>query len=313
MNPWEEDETFLARWLANNVDEKEKESFEQSEEGKKYLAIVAASERLSSPAYNEEEEWQKFREQVVHASSGEEKTSRKSAAKINPLWAGMAIAASLLIFFFIYLNISQPETYTAAAAEIRNIDLPDGSTVKLSSNSNLSYEESNGRRKLTLTGEAYFNVQEGDEFTVNTAVGTIRVLGTTFNIRQRGDVLGVSCFSGKVGVTGRNGGQKELIAGESVQIINERFEEPEVKPGNQPAWMEGISQFSNVPVTVALEELEAIYGLRIERIDRYPDIRYTGSFPHDDLEAAVRLVLDPLDADYTLLKNENKLIIKSEP
>lgn len=312
MKAWEEDETFLARWLANNVDQKEKEAFEQSDEGKKYLAIVAASEQFSSPAYNEEEEWQKFRDQFIHASSGETNTESKATWRIKPMWAGLAVAASLFIFFFIYLNISKPETYRAAAAETQSVNLPDGSVVKLNSNSDLSYEESDGRRKLTLRGEAYFEVQEGDEFSVNTSRGTVKVLGTTFNVRQRGDVLGVSCYTGKVSVTNQNKVRKDLMAGQSVQLINDRFEKVEKKSAEQPAWMEGISQFSTVPVAVALEELKAIYGVKIEGADRLPDTRYTGSFPHDDLDAAVRLVLDPLDTDYTLLEGENRLIINRE-
>ena len=43
-------------------------------------------------------------------------------------------------------------------------------------------------RSLTLSGEAYFDVQKGNKpFTISTNQGQVTVLGTSFNVRSRAD------------------------------------------------------------------------------------------------------------------------------
>jgi len=89
----------------------------------------------------------------------------------------------------------------------RWVKLPDGTSVQLNSNSTIDYPDSfEGlkERKVTLVGEAYFDVkhQETQPFVISTGKLTITVLGTAFNIKSSADQsqVTVTVTRGKVKV-----------------------------------------------------------------------------------------------------------------
>jgi ferric-dicitrate binding protein FerR (iron transport regulator) len=61
----------------------------------------------------------------------------------------------------------------------------------LNAASKLSFNEKKwaDQRALTLEGEAFFKVQKGQTFSVNTTAGVITVLGTQFNVKERKTIL----------------------------------------------------------------------------------------------------------------------------
>lgn len=72
------------------------------------------------------------------------------------------------------------------------IKLPDGTSVQLNSNSKIDYPDSfNGlkERRVTLTGEAYFDVkhQASQPFVIQAGKLKVTVLGTAFNIKSSAD------------------------------------------------------------------------------------------------------------------------------
>lgn len=68
-----------------------------------------------------------------------------------------------------------------------NIELPDGSTVLLHGSTRLTYADgfSEGNRKISLEGEAFFDIKKDPEhpFIIQTDQIIIRVLGTAFKVR----------------------------------------------------------------------------------------------------------------------------------
>jgi ferric-dicitrate binding protein FerR (iron transport regulator) len=77
--------------------------------------------------------------------------------------------------------------------EIKNVLLPDSSTVVLNANSTLrisdNWNEKQGR-EVWLEGEAYFQVERsrvvtGQKFTVHTKSLDVEVLGTKFNVKEK--------------------------------------------------------------------------------------------------------------------------------
>lgn len=74
----------------------------------------------------------------------------------------------------------------------KQIVLPDGTKVWLNADSRLSYDgmmEGSGPRNVWLEGEAYFDVRRNRHrpFTITTDKISIRVLGTTFNVKAYPD------------------------------------------------------------------------------------------------------------------------------
>ena len=85
------------------------------------------------------------------------------------------------------------------------VNLPDGSVVHLNSESKLSYPSffDKDKRRVTLQGEAFFEVQKDPEhgFVISTPHETkIEVLGTSFNVEafEKDDFVSTTLIEGKV-------------------------------------------------------------------------------------------------------------------
>lgn len=90
------------------------------------------------------------------------------------------------------VEIKTDENYEAAV-------LPDGSEVYVNRNSTISYKKSFDPRTLYLDGEAFFTVKSGESpFTVATEHGTVKVLGTEFNVKTTSDQIAVDVKKGLV-------------------------------------------------------------------------------------------------------------------
>lgn len=123
-------------------------------------------------------------------------------------WGALIASAVILIvvglFGWNHLFKSSPVAIATVFGEVKTHVLPDGSTVILNANSTLSYNESWNspkQRLVQLEGEAFFEVERkpsNASFEVMTNKGTIKVLGTSFNVRQRENQLEVALLEGKV-------------------------------------------------------------------------------------------------------------------
>jgi ferric-dicitrate binding protein FerR (iron transport regulator) len=111
---------------------------------------------------------------------------RFTAAAIFILVAGTAV-------WRLYMNNKntlvpqQPLAANSSKSYIRNLTLPDGSTVVLQAGSTLDYPAAfNGStREVSLSGEAYFDIQHdtAKPFIIHTGSVSTTVLGTAFNIK----------------------------------------------------------------------------------------------------------------------------------
>ncbi|MEL7121278.1 MAG: FecR domain-containing protein [Bacteroidota bacterium] len=134
--------------------------------------------------------------------------NQQSKAKHPPtkwwsLVASVAIVITIGFFGWNHFFKNSPVYLATGFGEMKTHVLPDGSTVILNANSTLSYNENwNGLNRLVqLEGEAFFEVQKkasNASFEVMTSKGTIKVLGTSFNVRQRSKQFEVALLEGKI-------------------------------------------------------------------------------------------------------------------
>ena len=117
------------------------------------------------------------------------------------LWLPAGVAASLLLFFWVFSpaerktenkSVSAKNTISTRSGSKSKIELPDGTQVWLNADSKLTYDQNflGNAREVNLTGEAYFDVahitsQTGQRvpFIIHTNSIDIKVLGTAFNVR----------------------------------------------------------------------------------------------------------------------------------
>lgn len=101
-------------------------------------------------------------------------------------WKWIAAAAVIIIAAGLsYLTI--PINYSAPYGEMLTVTLPDDSKVTLNSGTSISYNRLFNiiDRDISLQGEAFFEVEKDDiPFIVHTSNASVKVLGTSFNIRS---------------------------------------------------------------------------------------------------------------------------------
>ncbi|MBN4072421.1 FecR domain-containing protein [Crocinitomix catalasitica] len=142
------------------------------------------------------------------------------------------------------------------------IELPDGSTVWLATNSSLDYHKDfESNRNINLKGEAYFEVTRDKmhPFVIETEFGNVEVLGTAFNVDVGEESTHVFVERGKVAL--RNDvGEVELEPGEeafSTDGLVSKAEE--ATDPNILSWRTGYFVFNNTPLSQVVIELDQYY------------------------------------------------------
>ncbi|MCR9248839.1 MAG: FecR family protein [bacterium] len=302
---WENDETYLSRWLNDELNAQEKEAFENSPEGKEFIALIKASEDLRMSDYNVDSALDGLRDKIDNHEAPKQKQ-----IWFNPIFQIGSAAAVLIIAFFVFLYPDGDTSVVTAFGQQEVVNLPDGSTVRLNANSQLSYDEDEflNDRLLKLEGEAFFEVEKGSKFQVNTDIGTIQVLGTSFNVKSRPEQFEVLCFTGKVQVDASS--QTTILTkGLSAVLKNNTLETSNHTGESEPGWLKGIITLNDVSVQTALSELTNQFGIEITVEAPMNQMQYTGSFPTSNAKSAVSLVLDPLNISYTYNHQEKSLVI----
>lgn len=165
---------------------------------------------------------------------------------------------------------------TTLAGERDEITLPDGTKVWLNEGSDLTYEDRADQRYLSFSGEAYFDVATDSlrPFQIYTGQAVTTVLGTAFNLRAYPDepAVEVSVTEGKVTLERQAAPSEtaiskvELEAGKvgvfkRSEAVVETIEETAT---NNVAWKEQVFNFSDVPLYLAIEDVERYFNVTIE-------------------------------------------------
>ncbi|MEQ9104909.1 MAG: FecR domain-containing protein [Rhodothermales bacterium] len=213
----------------------------------------------------------------------------------------VAAAAAVLVVAVALSVVLRPastpdwETVLAARGEIRTVVLDDGSTVTLNADSRLEHAVSEGAdpRVVRLDGEARFEVaSDGRAFVVETTEARVRVLGTQFTVRARGEATAVAVHEGRVAVEAGSDA-RELTRDEAVEVragAPVRVLPPDVARSADD-WTRGMLTFQRVPLTRALVDVERRFDVEIALTGSWTGSEsVSGSFPDQD----VREVLDSL-------------------
>ncbi|MBS1563033.1 MAG: FecR domain-containing protein [Bacteroidetes bacterium] len=157
--------------------------------------------------------------------------------------------------------------------------LPDGSKVWLNAASSITYPTvfTGRERKVTITGEAYFEVAKNDRmpFMVQEGNATVQVLGTHFNMNDYSDGPGqtTTLLEGAVRVSSNNSsivlqpGQQAAArnAGSSLRVLND------VDIEEVMAWKNGQFLFKDATISSIMHEVarwydvDVVYEARIEK------------------------------------------------
>ena len=312
MEPNYSDDRFLARWLNGELSPAEQEAFEQHPDYPVLKRVTEKMDGYESPDFPVGKSWEKFQEKLPDISTAE--------GQIKPLrtrrnWIYAAAASLLLLIGLWFLwkgGNSSPTTYYTEVGQQKELTLPGGSVAFLNAKSSLSFSTRNWgeERRITLEGEAYFEVEAGAPFQVETEKGVVEVLGTHFSVNSRANWLEVQCFEGRVRVRPIQGPEHVLLAGQSMQVdANYGAKEGAVEIDASPGWLRGVSEFTATPLPLVLSAMTRQFGIEIDADQIDQNRLYTGSFVHDDLETALKMVLDPFG--YTFERLGQQVILRT--
>lgn len=182
------------------------------------------------------------------------------------------------------------------------ITLEDSTQVWLNSESTLRYPEvfSPTERRVQVTGEAYFVVAHDDSrpFYVDTKEQTVRVYGTTFNVRAYADdpYVCTTLEQGSVSISRRNhsSGEVMLSPGHQARLdrdgnnLNLRVVDPKVITG----WRHGRFVFEEQPLAGIMRDLSRWYDFRYEFAEpELERIVFMGSIPrYADFATAISII-----------------------
>lgn len=301
------DDSFLARWLANELTAEELREFENSEDFAKYTQIVDTLERAEIPEFDVEAN--------LHATLkklSQEEEVKQPKKRVIPLWS-YAAAASVVILFFAYTFIftDANKVYTTQLAEKTQFELPDGSQVDLNAGSEVTFNlsEWSESRELNLSGEAFFKVKKGSKFTVNTSQGNVSVLGTQFTVNSRADLYHVICYEGKVSVVTQQKDSIILTKGMAF-LINKGERKEYTLDNSEPSWINNESSYEDMPINVVLDEMERQFGITISGKENLKPDLFTGRFSHTDAKLAVQTVFMAMEIPFTTDADGNVSIEK---
>lgn len=299
-------EKLIQKWLLEELSEKEGAAFDALEDASFYRGIIKDAERFKASNFSKVDDFETFKKQVILTDP-----KVKKLEWFRPMLRIASVAVLLFGIYYVFM-LNQPTTVETLVAQKKTIELPDASKVVLNALSEVNYDEEqwNTKREITLEGEAFFDVAKGAKFDVITPKGTVSVLGTEFNVKQRGTFFEVACFEGTVRVV-TNGHTEILEVGDNLTVFN-----GEVIAGknsfNEPQWTKNSSYFQRTPLLEVFAELERQYGLTLTFDHVNTDQLFTGGFVHGNLEAALMAISAPLDLDYEILKANEVRFSKRE-
>lgn len=283
-------------------------------------------------------QWQQFNDMQPIDSTLQQKMLAKIRQRTKPetisLWRrkGLSIAASIIIVMMtslsLYLLQNNREMSKLAdrnvvvkvgKGERVSITLPDGTCVRLNSESELSYQQDFGlkNRKVSLNGEGFFDVtrNEARTFIVNTQYMDIKVLGTAFNVYtyENSDSVEMALVRGKVEVTTTHPPYQTINVHPDEKVVYNKstgtMRLESTSNGLETAWISNELVFRSAPLKEVLNRVGRKYGFAIEvENEQLLSDKYTGAFDEAEINDVMNILKAHFGFNFRI--KENTILIE---
>ncbi len=219
-------------------------SFMESDNGKSFKKYLKDDLNLTADSIEEKisnKIWDKISENI------DQSKAIKTLPKIKYLYKSVAAAAMLgflvFVMYFVLNNEGKSNdlmlTWNNNQDTINNIELPDGSNVRLHPSSKISYTTNKTYRSIRLEGKATFDVikNTNQPFEVLTTYSNTKVLGTVFTIDTKLDSLeSVYLHEGQIAYVYRNKQDSltQLNLESGGQVLYNKYKNTVVSNANKP-------------------------------------------------------------------------------
>ncbi|NII28024.1 DUF4974 domain-containing protein [Pseudoflavitalea sp. X16] len=265
------------------------------------------------------------------------------------IYALTGVAACLVLVFFLVsrkspgIKNNMPASpamnvISARLGATSNVQLPDGSMVRLNAGSKLTYHKDfgKGNREVTLTGEGFFDVVKDATrpFLIHATGFDIKVLGTAFNVRAYPEdkTSAISLIRGRIEVSLRSRSNDKITLSPHEQLIVNNT----IKAGKDTLLLQSpgkplvsINKLQYNPLDSTVAEIEWInnklvfneelFGELAARMERRYGVeivindpvlaakKLTGTFTHETIEQAMEALT--ITTPFHFERQGNKIII----
>ncbi len=241
-------------------------------------------------------------------------------------WLKLKVAASVLLVlglasWLLYASISGNATdqlsLTTDFGQTKYLTLDDGTNVILNANSQIEFDKHwtlGESREVWLNGEAYFDVTHTDDhsaFIVHTNNADVDVLGTEFNVYDRGDEVRVTLDEGSVRFRANNDKSRvEMQPGEIVLYspVTKELKKSDMLTESYASWNNNRLVFNKMSLASIGELIKESYNLDLIFIDNdLADKIFNGSVPYGDIDLLIKSL--EIAFDLTIEREDNVLVV----
>ncbi len=240
--------------------------------------------------------------------------------KLRPVYSIAVIIILIVSSALIYQNTREKEiriqTFSAANKQKVNVQLSDGSSIKLNSGSSITVQDefAEDKREVRLSGEAYFNVaKEKRPCIILTDNAKIEVLGTSFNVWSRNNQTRVIVKEGVVRLSSLKSDNDFvlLLADQMSRVIENKnpLNTKQVQAERVIGWPEGKLIFEHCPLDEFIDEIERQYNIDIDiKSENIKDLKLTGTFDNLSIEKVLSSVCLTFNFEYDNIDQNNFVI-----
>lgn len=262
---------------------------ETEEERAQFINWISESEdnkylfeeyRIIWNKFNTQSRTQKFDPYKAWAGVSVKQQNTKTIGILPTIFRYVAAVAAIFIISFgiNYLyksdenvgSINPEFSYSTTVGSRSDVSLPDGSTVKLNSKSQLLFSDNQNYRLAKLRGEAFFVVKKSTKpFVVELSEINIKVYGTEFNVHayDDDDFITATLKEGKISVTKKDT-SKEYFMKPHQQVIFSRKDKTlrilDVNVNGSTAWIDKKLVVRNEKLSLVIKKLERMYDVTIK-------------------------------------------------
>lgn len=222
--------------------------------------IWIQSNAINYPKFDSAKAIAKHKDLISNKGSKSLEINRKRLLVLNPIrWVAASIVL-LIVSLFVYDKLSS-EVYQG---ENMRVALVDGSVIWLERNAKLEVDYSSSKRKINLTGKAYFDVAKDAKrpFEINSGKATVTVVGTSFILDGVNGI--VSVRGGKIKVNIEKN-EVQLLANQElswksnmgITILDKTFDKNSI-------WFNEEMIFDNVPFDKVINDISLFYGTQFQ-------------------------------------------------
>lgn len=291
----EEKNILLSQWLEGSISEEGLAALESQYNLDQLRDVLEVQDQFSLDTVDSNDIWSGLQKNIKEAAPTElaKPQSKRPFIYLFILLLGIALA------FFYFSKNSGTEIKTDKA-EQKTHQFVDGSKVILAPGSSIHFNENTWQKNRTikLNGQAQFDVTKGAPFTVQTDIGEVKVLGTSFEVFQMNSELSLSCFEGRVLLSSKQNQSVEVTAGNEVKLTNEGFTDLKSHNDTAASFLRVSISYDRIAALQLAQEFSRFYNIPVKMELSNTNKYFSGILILDNKEQAASIIAQTMGWSY---------------